>query len=63
MFNSLTPDFREALRKMADDLAEKSAPKVEKKAEAIKPVIKIASEFEVIEEITDAGTQLGADNK
>jgi len=61
--SSLTPDFRESLRKMADDIAQKTAPKEEKKAEKIEPIIRIASELEVIEEITDEGTQTGADNK
>jgi hypothetical protein len=57
--SSLTPDFRESLRKMADDIAKKTAPKEEAKAETIKPIIRIASEFEVIEEVSDEGTTTG----
>ena len=60
-FSNFSPDFRDALRDLADSLAKKKAT-----AEAkIKPTIKISSELqplEVIEEIEE-GTIPPADNK
>lgn len=55
---SISPEFRDSLRKMADDLAAKKEVKAEPKVE-----VRIAMTDEKIEVISDEGTPLGADNK
>ncbi len=60
-FNTISPDFRDSLRDLADIMA--------KKKEASKPVptltIKVAMEAAEndFEEVTEEGNPIGADNK
>ena len=72
-FSSLSPEFRDSLRKMADELYSKQAeaskpepkPIIEsvESVEPVKPVIRVASELEQIEEVIDEGSDADADNK
>jgi hypothetical protein len=62
-FQSLTPDFREALRNMADGIAEKNIKeKLEEKVK-IRVAMNTEKEEEEIEIIEDEGNSANAEKK
>ena len=72
-FNSISPDFRDSLRQLADSIAKKTEASKEAPSEAPKPTltIKVAMDVaeindceEVVEEKpVKEGNPIGADNK